>query len=154
MGISHDPSDERCPWYHPRDAVRHDLPDRAWRAHRDPPDLHDLRAADHLPAEAGAGARAAAGGLQEAGVRDQDCHLPVHGAGDGGADLPVQVPVQTMEDVQYRYQVPVQTFEEVAVQVPKTVMVPQTTYETVMQKVPKTTYEVKTATQQVPRMTY
>merc|ERR1712216_9100 len=99
MGMGHDPSHERCPWYHPCDAVRHDLrrrrqdlPDRAWRAHRDPPDLHDLRTADHLPAEAGAGARAAAGGLQEAGVRDQDCHLPVHGAGDGGADLPVPGP--------------------------------------------------------------
>jgi len=58
-----------------------------------------------------------------------------------------------MEQQTYQYKVPKVEYEARTIQVPTTVMVPQTTFENRVTYVPRHTFEMKTATVQVPRMT-
>ena len=58
-----------------------------------------------------------------------------------------------MEQHTYQYKVPKVEYEARTIQVPSTVMVPKTTFENRVTYVPRHTFEMKTATVQIPRMT-
>ncbi len=65
----------------------------------------------------------------------------------------MRVPRQYLEQQTYQYKVPKVEYEARTIQVPTTVMVPRTTFENRVTYVPRHTFEMKTATVQVPRMT-